>query len=117
MPGFLLHVGAVMTCMHQGPATVAPTQPRVVVSGQPVANIAAQIAVAGCVFTVPGPKPQPCVLIRWSMPSTRFLVNGQPAALAPPPMGAPGPGICFSAEQIPQGAPMVKVVQVRVTGM
>jgi hypothetical protein len=117
MPGFLLHVGAAMTCIHQGIATVAPTQPRVLVSGQPVANISAVIAVAGCVFTVPGPKPQPCVLIKWTMPSTRFLIAGQPVALVPPPMGSPGPGICQSAEQIPQGAPTVKVVQARVTGV
>ena len=113
MPGFLLHVNAVMQCFHGGPATIAPLQPRVVVTGQAVAPLASIIAVAGCVFAV-GPKPQPCVLVKWLMPSTRFLVSGQPAALVPS-LG-PGPGICQSAEQIPQGAPIVSVVQARVIG-
>jgi hypothetical protein len=114
MPGFLLHVNAAMTCPHMGKATIAPSQPRVVVSGQPVATMASVIAVAGCVFTVPGPKPQPCVLAKWAMPSTRFLVSGQPAALCTPP--GPGPGICQSAEQIPAGPPIVGFVQSRVIG-
>jgi uncharacterized Zn-binding protein involved in type VI secretion len=114
MPGFLLHVGAVMQCPHAGPATIAPSQPRVLVSGQPVATMASAIAVAGCAFTVPGPKPQPCVLVRWLMPSARFLVGGQPAAVVPGP--GPGPGLCQSAEQIPAGPPIVGTVQVRVIG-
>jgi hypothetical protein len=112
MPGFLLHVGAACQCMHAGPATIVPSQPRVLVSGQPVATMTAQIGVAGCAFTVPGPKPQPCVTIKWLMPSTRVLVMGQPAMVLPSPGTAPG--VCQSAEQIPQGAPIVSVVQPRV---
>jgi hypothetical protein len=117
MPGFLLHVNAVMQCTHGAKATVAPSQPRVVVGGQPVATMASVIAVAGCPFQVPtpgGPKPQPCVLVKWAMPSTRFLVGGQPAALAPAP--GSGPGVCQSAEQIPQGPPTIGAVQARVIG-
>jgi uncharacterized Zn-binding protein involved in type VI secretion len=114
MPGFLLHVNATVKCLHAGTAIIAPSQPRVVVGGQPVANIAAVTTVAGCPFTVPGPKPQPCVLIKWVMPSTRFLINGQPVALVPNP--GPAPGICQSAEQIPQGAPVVASLQMRVVG-
>lgn len=122
MPGFLMHVGAVMTCFHQaGQATIPPTQPRVLVSGQPVATVSPPpvplATVVGCPFQIPvgaGTKPQPCVTIEWLMPSTRFLVNGLPAALIPAP--GVGPGLCKSAEQIPQGAPTVKVVQSRVIG-
>jgi uncharacterized Zn-binding protein involved in type VI secretion len=117
MPGLLLHVGAVMQCTHAAPATIAPSQPRVVVTGQPVATMMSQIAVAGCPFQIPfgvGTKPQPCVLVKWTMPSTRFLVNGQPAALIPAP--GPGPGVCQSPEQIPQGPPTVSTVQARVIG-
>ena len=118
MPGFLLHVNAVMTCTHAAKATIAPSQPRVVVSGQPVATMTSPIAVAGCPFQIPvgaGTKPQPCVLVKWAMPSTRFLVMGQPAALVPPT--GPGPGICQSVEQIPQGPPIMGAFQVRVTGV
>ena len=117
MPGFLLHVNAVMQCFHAAKATIAPSQPRVLVSGQPIATMASVIAVAGCPFQIPfgvGTKPQPCVLVKWAMPSTRFLVAGQPAALDPAP--GPGPGICQSVEQIPQGPPVVSTFQIRVMG-
>jgi hypothetical protein len=100
--------------MHGATATIAPSQARVSVSGQPVANITAVTTVAGCPFTVPGPKPQPCVLAKWLMPSARVLVAGQPAALVTGP--GPAPGICQSAEQIPQGAPIIGNVQTRVIG-
>jgi hypothetical protein len=88
MPGFLLHVNAGLQCTHMAKATIAPLQPRVVVGSQPVAPLASVIAVAGCPFQIPvvaGTKPQPCVTVKWTMPSTRFLVAGQPAALAPAP--------------------------------
>lgn len=121
MPGLLMHVNAVMQCTHAAKATITPTQPRVLVNGQPIATIlnpATPLAlVAGCPFQVPAPpgtKPQPCVTVKWMMPSTRFLVNGFPAALVPAP--GPGPGICQSIEQIPQGPPTVSVVQTRVIG-
>jgi hypothetical protein len=117
MPGFLLHVGATMQCPHAGPAAIAPSQPRVVVGGQPVATMASVISVAGCPFQIPvgaGTKPQPCVLVKWLMPSTRFVVGGQPAALDPAP--GSGPGLCQSVEQIPAGPPIVGYVQSRVLG-
>jgi hypothetical protein len=113
MPGFLLHVGATMQCPHQAPATTAPTQTRVLVGGQPVATTSNLITVAGCPFTVPGPKPQPCVTARWTMTTTRVLVGGQPALLQPSP--GTGPAICQSPEQIPQGPPLVSALQTRVT--
>jgi hypothetical protein len=112
MPGFLLHTSAVMTCTHGIPAQIPPVQPRVLVSGQPVATMASQMLIAGCPFTIPGPKPQPCVTVKWLMPAARVLVMGQPALVQPAP--GPGPGLCLSAEQIPNGPPMVSAVQPRV---
>lgn len=115
MPGFLLHVNAVMQCTHMAPATTTPTQPRVLVNGQPVATVANIITVAGCAFTLPNGKPQPCVMVKWLQPATRVLVNGQPALLQPTPTGA-GAGLCQSIEQIPQGPPIISMVQTRVIG-
>lgn len=115
MPGLLMHVGAGCKCPHLAPATVAPSQPRVLVSGQPVAQMSSQIAVAGCPFQIPfgvGTKPQPCVTVRWTMATARVLVMGQPIMVIPAP--GPGPAVCQSIEQIPAGPPMVGPVQPRV---
>jgi hypothetical protein len=115
MPGFLLHVMAGIKCPHQIPALVAPAQSRVFVSGMLVATMPAKVTVAGCPFTVPGPKPQPCVGVQWQMPSTRVLVMGQPAMLQATP--GPGAGICFSPGPppgIPNGPPVVEMMQMRV---
>jgi uncharacterized Zn-binding protein involved in type VI secretion len=117
MPGLLLHVGATAQCTHAAAASIAPGQPRVLVSGQPVATPSNLITVAGCPFQIPvgvGTKPQPCVLVKWIMVSTRVQINGQPVLLQPAP--GSGAGLCQSAEQIPQGPPVVSQLQMRVTG-
>jgi hypothetical protein len=112
MPGFLLHVGASVQCFHAAPATASTTNVRVFVGGTPAVTATNVCTVAGCPFAV-GPKPQPCVTIRW-MPATRVFVNGQPAVVQIP---GPAQGICQSAEQIPQGLPIVSAIQTRVIGM
>lgn len=110
MPGPIVHVGATIICPHAGPANVISSNSRVLVSGQPVATLADQFMIAGCAFTVPTSKPQPCVTIQWLTPATRVLVNGQPVILQS------STGLCQSAEQIPQGAPIVVTTQPRVIG-
>lgn len=110
MPGFLLHVGATAICPHGGQISIISTNTRVLVGGQPVATLADQYLVAGCAFTVPPGKPQPCVKVQWLTPAARVLINGQPALLQT------SAGLCQSAEQIPQGPPTVIVTQVRAQG-
>lgn len=112
MPGFLLHAGAVVQCPHGAPAQIIPTQPRVTVTGMPVALISDKIIATGCPFTIPPGKPQPCVLATWLMPSTRVTINGVPAMVVASP--GPGPALFQSADQIPNGPPIVGSVQTRV---
>jgi uncharacterized Zn-binding protein involved in type VI secretion len=107
MPGPLYHANAVGICPHGGQVTVIPSAPRVLVSGMPVATMADVTLVAGCVFTVPTAKPQPCVRVQWIVPATRVLVNGQPALLQT------SVGLCLSPESIPQGAPQILTNQTR----
>ena len=87
-----------------------PSSPRVTVSQQPVVTVADQFLVAGCPFTVPPGKPQPCVRVQWLVPAARVLVGGQPAILSG------SVGICQSPDQIPNGPPNVVVSQVRASG-
>jgi hypothetical protein len=110
MPGPLYHLGATATCPHGGPVSVITSNARVLVSGQPVAILTDTYPVAGCAFTLPNGKPQPCVLTRWLVPAVRVTVMGQPVILQT------STGICQSAEQIPQGPPIVVATQPRVIG-
>lgn len=110
MPGPLAHVGNVTLCTHGIPATVVPTNTRVLVNGQPVTTLGDQYLVAGCPFTVPVGVPMPCIRIQWLVPAVRVLVGGQPALLQS------STGLCISAQQSPNGPPQVPVNQPRVTG-
>jgi hypothetical protein len=76
----------------------------------PVATLADVCVVAGCAFTVPPGKPQPCVKVQWLVPAARILINGQPALLQT------STGLCQSPEQIPQGPPVIVSTQPRVIG-
>lgn len=110
MPGPLIQIGATAICPHGGQVAIVPTNTRVLAGGAPLAVQPDTCTVAGCVFTVPPGKPQPCVTVRWLVPATRVLVMGQPALLQT------STGLCLSAEQIPQGPPSVITTQPRVVG-
>ena len=110
MPGFIMHVGATAICPHAGQVTIITKNTRVLVSGQPVATFADTFLIAGCAFTIPPGKPQPCVKVQWIMPATRVFVGGQPVILQS------STGLCQSAEQIPQGPPSILLTQLRVRG-
>lgn len=110
MPGPLFHVANTTMCPHGGQAQTISSNARVLVGGLPVATFADQTVVAGCAFTLPGPKPSPCVRVQWAQPAVRVLVMGQPALLQT------SVGLCLSPEQAPQGAPIVAVNQPRVIG-
>jgi hypothetical protein len=110
MPGPILHIGALITCPHQAPVQAPPTNTRVFVGGRLALTATDVVSVVGCPFTVPGPKPQPCVLVKM-IPSTKVLINGQPAAILTPAT------LCYSAEQIPQGPPNSSATQTRVVAL
>lgn len=108
MPGPVLHTGASATCPHGGTLNIVAASPRVQVSGMPAAVLTDQGLVAGCAFTVPPSKPQPCVTTRWMVGATRVMANGQPLLINP------CVAICQSAEQIPGGPPIITGSQTRV---
>lgn len=108
MPGPILHSGASATCPHGGTLTIVPASPRVQVGSLPLAVLTDQGLVAGCAFTPPGGKPQPCVSTRWMVGATRVTAGGQPVLVNP--AGA----LCLSAEQIPGGPPIISSSQTRV---
>ena len=79
MPGYILHMGATVFCMHAGQAQPTMSNPRVKVSGQTVVTQACPYVIAGCTLaSIPSP---PCVTALWVSASTRIRAGGMPVLL------------------------------------
>jgi hypothetical protein len=106
MPGFLLHVGATVTCSHGGQAQPTVPNPRVTVMGQPTVAITSPYVVAGCTFPPPLAANGPCVTAQFLTGSVRVTSMGQPLLL-----------LSSQALCAPTGTPLlVAVTQTRVVG-
>jgi len=104
MPGFLVHVGAQVQCLHAGQAQPTAPNTRVTVSGQATVTQAAPYSIAGCPFNVSG-GPSPCITAQWTTAATRVTSNGQPLIL-----------LDSQATCAPNGTPLVILTtQTRVT--
>lgn len=79
MPGFVVHAGATVLCMHAGQAQPTAPFPRVLVSGQPVATQVAPYVIAGCALT--GTPNPPCATAQWVRAATRVFAGGAPLVL------------------------------------
>ncbi len=81
MPGFVLHQGASVLCVHGGQAMPASPNPRVKVGGQMIAVQGGMYSVAACPFTTPGGTPQPCVTASWVVAAVRVKSLGMAVLL------------------------------------
>lgn len=79
MPGFMLHEGAVVICMHGGQAEPIVPSPRVLVAGQPAVTQVSPYVIAGCPFVPPAPGP--CVTAQFVVAATRVFAEGMPVLL------------------------------------
>jgi hypothetical protein len=103
MPGPILHVGATVLCAHGGQAIPTVPSPRVMVSGMPIATIAAPYSIAGCAFVPPAGN-GPCVTAQWVVGAVQVLSEGQPVVIMT------GMATC-----VPTGTPLMPVeAQTRV---
>ena len=106
MPGFLLHAGATVMCVHGGQAQPTVPNPRVKVGGQPIVTQTTLYAVTGCPFTTSS-GPMPCVTGQWVSGATRVRAGGQPVLLQD------SQAVCT-----PNGTPLnITVTQTRVRGV
>ena len=94
MPAPVLHLGAVVTCSHAGPAQPLSPFPRVLLSGQPLVTIASPYAVTGCALT--GTSTPPCVTGQWLTGAARVVAGGVPVAT-----------MAGSSTCVPTGTPML----------
>ncbi len=79
MPGFLLHVGATVQCVHFGSAQPMSPFPRVMVSGQPIVTQPNLYGIIGCGLT--GTSSPPCATAQWVTAATRLRAGGAPVLL------------------------------------
>jgi hypothetical protein len=107
MPGFLLHVGAVVTCAHGGQAQPTVPNPRVTVMANPTVTIASPYVIAGCAFPPPPAANGPCVTAQHVTAAIRVTSLGQPLLL-----------IDSQAICVPTGTPLLAIAtQTRVTAI
>jgi hypothetical protein len=106
MPGFLLHQGATVQCVHGGQAQPTSPNPRVMVSNQPIVTQQVPYAITACPFNVSS-SPVPCVTAQWTSAATRVTSGEMPVLL-----------IDSQAICAPNSTPLViQVAQTRVTGI
>jgi hypothetical protein len=107
MPGFVLHSGATVLCMHAGTAQPTAPNPRVTVSGQPIVTIACPYTIAGCTFPAMSSGAPPCATAQFVSSATRVTAMGQPVLL-----------IDSQATCVPTGTPLlIAATQIRVSAM
>jgi hypothetical protein len=80
MPGFLVHLGATVTCSHAGVATPMALSPAVTVTGMPVVLQTAPYAIAGCAQAAA--LLPPCVTGTFIVASTTVTSFGQPVIVS-----------------------------------
>lgn len=107
MPGYMLTTASQVMCTHGGTATLTTANTTVKVDGA-FALLETDIhSVAGCPFTVPPSKPQPCVRIEWSAGAVMGKSNGT-AFLVRSSIGK-----CISGEGATQGVAIITQTQTK----
>ena len=107
MPGYILTTAATVMCTHGGQATLITSNSQVKVDGMPALLESDIHPVAGCPFTVPPGKPQPCIRIEWSGGATTCKANGTGVLVTS------SIGKCISAEGATQGLAIIAVTQMK----
>lgn len=98
----------VIQCPHGIPGTVISSSSKVMVDAAFPLVLGDKGMIAGCPFTVPSGKPQPCVTALLTKAATKVMAENKPVLLMNPA------DICQSAEQIPQGPVVWSSIQTKV---
>jgi len=105
MPGYLLHQGATVLCLHGGQATPTLPNPRVKVSNQAIVTQPTAYTIAGC--GLPSNAGGPCVTAQWVSAALRVKAGAAAVLLQD------SQAVCA-----PTGTGLnVVLTQVRVKGM
>jgi len=106
MPGTgALTTAASIQCPHGGTVQVVTTNTRAS-AGSAIA-VAGDMPISGCPFQIPAaaPIPSPCITVKWIVPDVRVKAGGTAT------LSQASVGLCFSAQQVPQGPAVVVSTQ------
>ena len=95
-------------CPHMMAGTLITATAKVMIENMPPLVMGDKGTVAGCPFTVPPSKPQPCVTALLTKAATKVLAENKPVLLMNPA------DMCQSAEQIPNGPVVWATIQSKV---
>lgn len=84
-------------CPHAAMGTLTTSTTKVMIDNAPALALGDKGTVAGCPFTLPNGKPQPCVTEMLLGVSGKVMAEGKFVLLQNPS------DLCYSAENIPQG--------------
>jgi hypothetical protein len=111
MPGYILTTMSQVKCTHGGTATLTTANTMIKIDGAPALLETDVHPVVGCPFTVPGPKPQPCVKIEWEAGAEKCKIKGKKVLIQS------SVGKCISAEGATQGVAIVAQTQIKAKAM
>jgi hypothetical protein len=100
----VLTTNGTVLCPHGGTVNLSTRQSEVEAEGGKVIMISDEHAISGCPFQIPvgaGTKPQPCVKLKWVMGASQVKVNDTAV------INQASVGLCYSAEEIPQGPAVI----------
>jgi hypothetical protein len=108
MPLPVLTLSTQANCPHAAKASFLATSSKVLIDGTPAMLQGDQVLVAGCPFTVPSGKPQPCIKANLIMQAVKIKIESKGVIVQSPA------DMCESAEQIPQGPVVYAQVQTKM---
>ena len=107
MPGYILTTSSQIMCTHGGTAMLTTTDTKVKVDNS-LALLESDVhSVAGCPFTLPGPKPSPCIRIEWLAGAIMCKIEGTKVLIQS------SVGKCISAEGLTQGIALIVQTQMK----
>lgn len=104
----LLTTASSLTCPHGGTVQIV-SQNQTTKAGAPVALATDTFLVAGCPFNVV--VPHPCVRVEWVATAQKVTVGGAAA------LNEASVGLCYAADNAPQGAVVIAATQPKVDGL
>ena len=110
MPGYVLTTMSQVLCTHGGKAMLTTANTKVKIQSAPALLETDVHTVTGCTFTLPGPKPSPCVRIEWTAGAVLNKNDGTKLLIQT------SVGKCMSAEGAMQGIANIAQTQMKARG-